>query len=75
MKVTYQIRQDEVVDEENKIHTIYGVNVLVDNSLVDYIPDVFFNKLQAQEFVELCNHLKLCHVHLKDVVEDILSLL
>ena len=38
-----------------------------------YIPDIFLNEKEAEDFARLCTTLKLSLIHLKDVVEDILG--
>ncbi len=56
MKYTYCIRTDVVTDDENKRFTVYGVNALDSkNNLIKAIPDMFFNRCEAESFIIRCN--------------------
>ena len=73
MQVKYILRTDIVSDEDNNNFTVYGISAL-DNygNVLETFEDIFFNKQQAEEFVELCNKEKLELIHLQGVVEDML---
>ncbi len=71
MQVTYTLRTDILIDEENHKHTVYGINALDFENVLKSIADIFFDKQKAENFIELCNEEKLELVHLQDVIEDI----
>ena len=56
------------------MRTVYGIEAFAGNRLrVASVADVFFDKQAAEDFIELCNELKLSLVHLPDVIEDVLA--
>lgn len=67
---TYRIRTDRIEDEENTLHTVYGIEVLENGKLLKAIPDVFTNSERAENFIALLNSEKLELIHLPDVIED-----
>lgn len=74
MKITYDLRTDSVYDEDGALHTVYGIEAFTNKKTkVASIADVFFDKQKAEEFIKLCNDLKLSLVHLPDVIEDVLE--
>ena len=66
----YILRTDEVHDEENHPHTVYGVDVPTEGIS---IPDIFCDRARAENFVNTCNKLDLSPLHIFDVVEDVLN--
>lgn len=74
MNYIYKIRSDKIVGEEGEIFTVYGIDAVnINTNHVEVsIPDIFFEKKQAEEFINLCNKEKLMIVHLWDVIEDVL---
>ena len=58
-------------------YTAYGIGVCENDrcgrKTLNYIPDVFLHKQEAEQLVALCNHLGLDPMHLYDVVEDAVS--
>jgi len=74
MKITYDLRTENVYDEDGALHTVYGIEAFTNKKAkVTSIADVFFDKQKAEEFIKLCNDLKLSLVHLPDVMEDVLE--
>lgn len=74
MKITYRLRTDSVCDEDGILHTVYGIEAFARNKhRVTYIADIFFDKQKAEDFIGLCNDLKLSLIHLSDVIEDVLE--
>ena len=74
MKITYCLRTDKVFDEDGVLHTVYGIEAFTKSKhKVASVADVFFNKQKAEDFIRLCNELKLSLVHLPDVIEDVLE--
>ncbi|MBQ7821905.1 MAG: hypothetical protein IJ391_06455 [Clostridia bacterium] len=73
MKCTYKIRTDNILDEDNNTHTVYGIEVWQDNILLKAVPDVFVDHDRAKTLVMLCNNEKLDPIHLMDVIEDELN--
>lgn len=73
MSCNYCVRQDEVSDESGRKYLVYGIDVLNnDGRVLKSIPDVFFDRNEAENFVELCNKKQLDQIHLEDVVMDII---
>jgi len=71
---TYYLRTDNVFDEYGDIHTVYGIDAVNENGIVEMsVKDVFFEFERAKKFIDTCNRLDLSIVHLMDVVEDILG--
>ncbi len=71
----YKLRIDNIVSEEGSEFTVYGMDVInLDTGGVEIsIPDIFFEKRRAEEFIDLCNKEELMIVHLWDVIEDMIS--
>ena len=74
MKYEYRVRTDVVFDEDENPHTVYGVDLFVNGEVKRSVPDVFFEKGRADEFVGACNTLHLRPMHLDDAVEDAITL-
>lgn len=71
MLIKYKLRADIKYDEDAISHTVYGVTALDQNGkLIKTVPDVFFDKNAAENFVALCNAKQLAPEHLHDVCED-----
>lgn len=74
MQHTYCLRTDEIFDEDGKVYTVYGIDVVNESGITEKsVKDVFFDFSEAVKFVNNCNTLQLDIVHLMDVVEDILG--
>lgn len=75
MEHIYRLRRDKIISEEGETFVVYGIDVenINTKNIEVSIPDIFFEKQEAEKFVELCNREKLMIVHLWDVIEDILS--
>lgn len=74
MKITYRLRTDKVCDEKGVLHIVYGIEAFAKNKhKIASVADVFFDKQKAENFIKLCNDLKLSLVHLPDVIEDVLE--
>ena len=63
----YRIRTDTIKDEQNRDHTVYGVDVF---KRIRSIPDIFTSKGRAKLFVCRCNQLQPAPVHIDDIVYD-----
>lgn len=73
MKYYYSIRTDTVRDEADNVWTVYGITIADENgAVIKTIPDVFLNKAQVEEFVNLCNKLQLAPVHIMDAIDNAL---
>ena len=70
----YIMREDTVESEEGEWLTVYGIEAIEEESgqVMDSIPDMFFDKIKAEQFIKICNDEKLELVHLRDVVDDVL---
>lgn len=74
--ILYRLRSDKKVDEEEgtgTVYTVYGIEVWEKGRCIQSIEDVFLDLHSAEEFVLLCNQLKLNRVHLMDAVMDALE--
>ena len=70
----YSLRTDTIFDEENNLHTVYGINAIDSESGKSVsIPNLFCNKDVAARFVERCNRSGLSIVHLYEAIEDALE--
>ncbi len=68
--ITYTLRSDIVTDEEDNDHIVYGITAQNNKSeVVDSIPDIFFDKERAQNFVLFCNNAKISLKELTDLAE------
>lgn len=72
LECRYELRTDAIYDEENQIHTVYGVDAWCGSELKNSVPDVFFDRMAAEDFVHRCNKYALSLIHLMDVIEDAL---
>lgn len=68
--ITYFVYPSEIVVEDVRA-TTYGIGVLIDNTLVDYILDVSLDFDKIKTLVSLLNLEELEPIHLKDIVEDV----
>lgn len=74
MKFTYCMRCDTVCDEEKNVCTVYGIDAIrSDGKVLSSYSDVFFDRQQAECFVNMCNEGKLALIHLSIVIEDALA--
>ncbi len=73
MKYTYKVRVDIKHDEDGRVHTVYGIDLLCNDDIVKSLPDIFFDRSRAEQLAELCNSLDLSPLHLEDVAEDALA--
>ena len=76
IQYTYRIREDQVLDEDQIPHTVYGIEVVEMPSgriLAEYtVANLFSRREQAEELAALCTRLELSPIHLMDVAEDAL---
>lgn len=74
MDYIYKLRSDKIISEDGELFIVYGIDAVnLDTKSVEIsIPDIFFEKQEAEKFIELCNSEELMIVHLWDVIEDIL---
>ena len=73
MKYEYRVRTDIVYDEDKLPRTVYGVELLTNGEVKRSVPDVFFERQKAEQFVCACNTLHLRPRHLDEVVEDAIT--
>lgn len=71
-EVLYLVLPSTVVIEDVTYDT-YGIGVVVDYVLEDYILDVSVEFEKVHRLVKLCNEEDLSAIHLRDVVEDFLN--
>lgn len=74
MVCTYRVRNDMILDEENKAHTVYGIEAIdTEGEIRASYPDVFSDRQKAECFAALCNDEDLSLIHFPNAVEDILA--
>lgn len=73
MRCIYKLRTDQILDEENQKHTVYGIEAWEKGRCLQSVGDIFFDFQKAEEFVRKCNQLELSVIHLMDVIMDILE--
>ena len=71
-EVLYLVLPSTVVIEDVTYDT-YGIGVVVDYVLEDYILDVSVEFEKVHRLVKLCNEEDLSAIHLRDVVDDFLN--
>ena len=65
--INYVLRSDIVTDEDDNDYIVYGITAKNKNDeVLDSIPDIFFDKGRAEDFVIFCNNE---NVPLKDLTE------
>lgn len=70
----YSLAEGDFTDEEGVNHKTYGISAKDFNGNISAsYPDIFFDKHDAENLVNLCNKNKLELCHLSDVIEDALS--
>ena len=68
--INYTLRSDIVTDDENNDHIVYGITAQNNKGeVLDSIPDIFFDKARAQNFVLFCNNEKVSLNELADLAE------
>lgn len=56
MKIIYKIFSESIIDEKNKPILIYRIlSENVNGKTLEIHPDIFLDKVSAEEFVNLCN--------------------
>ena len=75
MNYIYKITKSTKTDESGISHTVYGIEVFEENSIIPKrtIDDIFTDCSAAERFVSACNMLALDIEHLDDVVYDTLN--
>lgn len=75
MRITYQLKTDVLKDEDGIKHTVYGIKAvkhhLMKSTASISIPDIFFDRKKAVDFVHMCNRDKL---NRSDLIERIETL-
>ncbi len=67
---TYQTQEEKIYHPLTGSYTAYGILVVCQSKLIEYVSNVFLNRAEAEDFVGLCNELELDVIHLHDVIED-----
>lgn len=70
MEHLYQLRTDTVTNDNGETISTYGITAL---KIEESIPNIFFDKSAAKDFISLCNKEKLELIHLHSVIEDLLT--
>ena len=70
----YSLTESIITDEEGVKHKAYGICAKdFGKRLSVSYPDIFFDKEQAENLVNLCNENSLEIFHLADVIEDVFT--
>ena len=72
MSYDYRICESKISDDDNELHTVYGIELYCNGELIKAYNDVFFEKEKAETLTYLCNALGLSPLHFPDVIEDAL---
>ena len=68
--ITYTLRSDIVTDEDDVDYIVYGITAKnKEGEVLDSIPDIFFDKVRAQDFVSFCNNENVKINQLADLAE------
>ena len=71
MNHLYRLKTDILIDEKKQEHTVFGIAAFsTDGKMLGAVSDIFFDKIQAEHFVSLCNTMHLALIHLPEVAED-----
>lgn len=71
----YTATRNIVTGESGELLTAYGIEAWENGVKVasSTVPDVFFNREDAEAFAELCTELALAPEHLQDVIKDLVG--
>lgn len=69
-KIIYRLKTERT-KPYNKKYVSYGVEVLENGELTQYIPEAFTDRKSAKKFVRLCSKLDVAPIHVSDVLEDL----
>ena len=70
--ITYCFEKEQRTTEDGIQYISFNVLVKNKDVVIRRIPDVFTDERQAQQFVDMCNRLKLDPQHVEDAVDDVL---
>ena len=70
MKVKYLLIEDSSEDENGRIRTSYGIEIILDGVRMRSIRDVYTDRAAAQTLIDRCNRQRLSPVHIDDVLEN-----
>lgn len=70
MESIYELRTDTITTDNGETISTYGITTLM---IQESIPNIFFDKSAALDFISLCNKEKLEPIHLNCVIEDLLT--
>ena len=72
--ILYQTKRENLYHSDIGNYKAFGILSLQINDtaeeIIEWIPDVFLDKNEAERFVKVCNDLNLAPIHLHDVIED-----
>lgn len=72
--MTYTLKTNKIRNEGDKVFTVYGITAIDEkNRVINSVDDIFVDKVKAERFIELCNKNQLSILHLKDVIDDVIS--
>lgn len=76
MVVTYQLVEESLWAEDVGIYNTFGICAYEaggkSEKEVAHVSDIFLIREKAEQFVDMCNKLKLDVIHLLDVIEDMI---
>ncbi len=73
--IKYKIIVEKVKSSELGEYTAYGVCVFIEETktVIESFSDVFLEKEEAENFVNMCNISRLDPIHLREVIEDMIG--
>ena len=73
--IKYNLRQDLVTYPDEGTYQTYGMDITDTdtNEIIDSIPDISFNRLDAENLIKDCNEAEVDVAHIYDVIEDFLA--
>lgn len=70
--ITYCFEKEQRTTEDGIPYISFNILIKKKDIIIRRIPDVFTDEAEAQQFVNICNRLKLDPQHVIDAVEDVL---
>lgn len=74
-KYIFTIREDKLEFYGEKSRIVYGIDIWQEKANIRYcvrsIPDIFFVRKKAENFVAFCNNNDVSLIHIDDIIEDL----
>lgn len=70
MKYAYKLRTDIVESEDGEKFTVFGIDIKTHfGCVLESVPDIFFDRKQAEDFVERCNREEVSVLFIMDEID------